>query len=94
MLIFKPKTIEFENQRKFHPPKKSIVDTELIINILPYSAKKNIANNIDEYSTLYPATNSASASGRSKGDLLVSANETIKKSIHKGNNGNINHKSF
>jgi len=27
-----------------------------------------------EYSTKYPATNSASASGRSKGGLFVSAN--------------------
>jgi len=94
MLIFNPKTIELEKHKKFQPPKKSIVDTELIINILPYSAKKNIANKIEEYSTLYPATSSASASGRSKGDLLVSAKETIKKRNHNGNNGNINHNSF
>ena len=93
ILIFNPKTIELEKQKKFHPPENNIVDTELIINILPYSARKNIANKIDEYSTLYPATNSASASGRSKGDLLVSASDTIGKSNHNGNKGKIYHKS-
>ena len=36
----------------FQPPRKNNVEIELIIKILPYSAKKNIANNIDEYSTL------------------------------------------
>jgi|TARA_B100000513_G_C11822474_1_gene159502 hypothetical protein len=50
-----------------HPPKKSIVLNELIISILAYSPKENIANPIAEYSTLYPDTNSASASGKSKG---------------------------
>jgi hypothetical protein len=38
-----------------------------------YSAKKNIANVIAEYSTLYPDTNSDSPSGKSKGTLAVSA---------------------
>jgi hypothetical protein len=35
--------------------------------ILLYSAKKKSAKPIAEYSTLYPETSSASASGRSKG---------------------------
>jgi len=47
--------------------------------MLLYSAKKNIAKAIDEYSTLYPATISASASGKSNGALLVSAKTEIKK---------------
>ena len=64
-------------KKKCHPPKKKIVDKQLIIIILPYSAKKNKANAIALYSTLYPATNSASASGRSKGVLFVSANALI-----------------
>jgi hypothetical protein len=46
---------------------------------LVYSPKKNNAKFIEEYSRLYPATSSASASGKSKGVLLVSANKTIKK---------------
>jgi len=54
---------------------------------LLYSPKKNIANIIDEYSTLYPATNSASASGKSNGDLFVSAIIEIKKIIADGNKG-------
>ena len=42
--------------------------------IFIFSPKKNWANVIAEYSTKYPATNSASASGKSKGGLFVSAN--------------------
>ena len=34
------------------PPKKKITLKQLIIKILPYSAKKNIAKAIAEYSTL------------------------------------------
>ena len=48
-------------------------------SMLKYSDKKNIAKNTPPYSTLYPATNSPSASGKSKGALFVSANEAIKK---------------
>lgn len=58
--------------------------------MLLYSAKKNIANTIEEYSTLYPATNSASASTKSKGARFVSASIEIKKTIAQGNNGKIN----
>jgi len=50
-----------------HPPTKRIVVIEHIRIILLYSAKKKSANPIAEYSTLYPETNSASASGRSNG---------------------------
>jgi len=52
--------------------------------MLLYSARKNIANDIDAYSTLYPATISASASGRSKGARFVSANTEIKNKTNKG----------
>lgn len=52
ILILIPKIKELLMYKKFQPPKKKIVETELIIKIFPYSAKKNIANNIDEYSTL------------------------------------------
>jgi len=58
--------------------------------ILPYSAKKNNANAIAEYSTLYPATSSASASGKSKGVRFVSARAIIKNNIQNGSNGNTN----
>jgi len=51
--------------------------------------EKNIAKIIEEYSTLYPATSSASASGRSNGDRLVSANIEIKKITAQGSNGTI-----
>jgi len=46
--------------------------------ILMYSARKNIANPIPEYSTWKPATISASPSARSKGCRFVSAIPEIK----------------
>ena len=54
---------------------------------------KNKANPIEEYSTLQPATNSASASGKSKGALLVSAKQEMKKSKSIGNKGKPNQTS-
>lgn len=77
-----------------HPPRNKIVFKLDISNILLYSPKKNIAKVIDEYSTLYPATNSASASGKSKGARLVSAKDDIKKISVKGHNGKINQMAF
>ena len=70
------------------PPKKRIVVTDDIKIILLYSAKKNNANPIAEYSTLYPDTSSASASGKSNGVRFVSARELTKNIIAAGNNGN------
>ena len=55
--------------------------------MFPHSPKKNKANPIPEYSTLYPDTNSASASGRSNGCRFVSANADTKNLLIIGNNG-------
>lgn len=74
-----------------HPPKKQRTTTAASHIILEYSAKKNIANVIPAYSTLYPATISASASGKSKGARLVSANTEIKNITLTGNKGTTNH---
>jgi hypothetical protein len=52
-----------------------------------YSPKKNNANVIEEYSVLYPETNSASASGKSKGARLVSAKAVMKKINNNGYSG-------
>jgi hypothetical protein len=62
--------------------------------IWAYSAKKNKANDILEYSTLYPDTNSDSPSVKSNGTLLVSAKADTKNIIAAGNNGIINHIGF
>ena len=62
----------------------------LIIIIAAYSPKKNIANNIEEYSVKYPPTNDDSSSGKSNGALFVSAKADIKKTINIGNKGKIN----
>ena len=58
--------------------------------ILLYSPKKNIAKGRDEKSTLYPATSSASASGRSKGVRFVSANIATRNTALTGNRGGKN----
>jgi len=62
-----------------HPPKNRIANNADINIILPYSPRKNIAKIIEEYSKLYPATISASASGKSNGALFVSAKIETKK---------------
>jgi hypothetical protein len=72
------------------PPKNKIVNIADINNMLLYSPRKNMAKIIEEYSTLYPATNSASASGKSNGVRLVSASMAIKKINALGSNGKIN----
>jgi hypothetical protein len=52
-----------------------------------YSAKKNKAKDIEEYSTLKPETNSDSPSVKSKGALLVSAKLETKNIIAAGQRG-------
>jgi hypothetical protein len=69
------------------PPKKIIVANALINIIELYSAKKNNAKPILEYSTLKPETNSDSASGKSNGARLVSAKILIRNIKNKGNKG-------
>jgi hypothetical protein len=76
--------------KESQPPKNNITIRIDISNILLYSPKKNNANNVEEYSTLKPATSSASASGKSKGVLLVSANIVIKNINANGKNGKQN----
>ena len=72
-----------------HPPKNKIEYKVHINKILPYSPKKKKAKIIDEYSRLYPATISASASGMSNGALFVSAIIEIKKIIATGHSINM-----
>src|SRR6185436_4476576 len=69
------------------PPKNNKLVILPINNKLAYSAMKNNAKPMEAYSTLYPATNSASASGKSKGARLVSAKHDIKNIIKRGNKG-------
>ena len=65
-----------------------------IKRMFAYSPSQNMAYIIPEYSVWYPATNSASASGKSKGGLLVSANAEIKKITNIGKRGITYHRSF
>src|ERR1700743_1049672 len=56
-----------------HPPRNSVAPSPEIESIATYSPRKNSANLKPEYSVKYPATSSDSPSGRSNGDLFVSA---------------------
>jgi hypothetical protein len=69
------------------PPKKRVDTKALIKSILAYSPKKNKAKVIAEYSTLYPETSSASASGKSKGCRFVSASIDTQNKTNIGNKG-------
>jgi hypothetical protein len=76
------------------PPKNKSTFNKDINIICPYSAKKNRAKVMAEYSTLNPETNSDSPSDKSKGALFVSAKEEIKNIINAGNRGIKNQISF
>ena len=62
--------------------------------MLAYSAKKNIANDMPEYSIMWPATISDSPSTTSKGWRLVSAKPEMKKTPKIGSSGNQFHEKM
>src|SRR6478609_11248752 len=67
------------------PPKnRMLIMAQSMITFI-YSARKNSRNGPEEYSTKKPATNSLSASKRSKGGRWVSAREETKKITSIGN---------
>jgi hypothetical protein len=76
------------------PPKKIITFNKDISIICPYSAKKNNAKVMAEYSTLNPDTSSDSPSDKSNGALFVSAKDETKNITNAGNKGTINQISF
>lgn len=73
-----------------YPPKNRIAVNVDINTILQYSARKKNTKIIPECSVKNPATNSDSASGKSKGVRLVSAKAEIKNIINNGNSGTTN----
>ena len=84
--VFKPKNIDcklinvsfINNSGKLNPPKNNMAEILLNKTIELYSAKKKNTNMIELCSVKKPATNSDSASCRSKGVLDDSANIDIK----------------
>src|SRR3954452_17674050 len=73
------------------PPRNSVVASAATVVMLTYSARKNIANLIDEYSVWKPATSSLSASGRSNGARLVSPTIAMRYMTNDGNSGTAYH---
>src|SRR3954451_5538557 len=67
------------------PPRNRIVVSAHIRTTATYSPRKNSRNGVEEYSTMWPATSSDSASTRSKGGLFVSASAEMKKMMNIGN---------
>ena len=72
-----------------NPLKKIQTPIADINNILTYSDKKINTKKTEEYSMLNPATNSPSASGKSKGALFVSASIPKKNNKKLGKNQKI-----
>uniref|UniRef100_A0A8K1ZR57 Uncharacterized protein n=1 Tax=Apiotrichum gracile TaxID=82516 RepID=A0A8K1ZR57_9TREE len=72
---------------KLYPPKNRIAANVDINTIEQYSPRKKNTKIIPECSVKNPATSSDSASGRSKGVRLHSANIAIKKIMNTGNRG-------
>src|SRR5690349_7888625 len=76
---------ETSGSGEFQLPKKRMTPSILTRSIMAYSASMIIAQRNPEYSVWKPATISDSASGRSKGALLLSASDAIKNMIQAGN---------
>src|SRR5215813_6082107 len=70
------------------PPKKNTAVSAEIRIMFAYSARKNSANAMPEYSTWKPATISDSPSATSKGARLVSATPEMKYTMKSGNSQN------
>ena len=60
------------------PPRNKVAANADTVIMFMYSAMKNMANRIEEYSVWNPPTSSPSASGRSKGARLVSPTMEIR----------------
>src|SRR2546421_13088025 len=69
------------------PPKNMIAQSALISHMFMYSAMKNSAKVMPEYSTMWPATISDSPSTTSKGARLVSATPLTKYTTAIGRGG-------
>src|SRR5258706_12901496 len=67
------------------PPRNRMLIMAQSMMTFMYSARKNSRNGPEEYSTKKPATNSLSASKRSKGGRWVSASDDTKKITSIGN---------
>ena len=70
------------------PPKNSSTAKMATSHILAYSARKNMAKAMPEYSTMCPATISDSPSTTSNGCRLVSASPEMKYTTKIGSRGN------
>src|ERR1035441_527727 len=69
------------------PPRKKMAVNAAMRIMLAYSARKNSAKPIPEYSVWNPATMTDSSSAKSNGARLVSATPAIKYTTNIGNKG-------
>src|SRR6476619_6229089 len=73
-----------------HPPKKRVAASADTVIMFMYSAMKNMAKRIEEYSVWKPPTSSPSASGRSNGARLVSPTIEVRYTRNDGSRMNTN----
>src|SRR5690606_40012447 len=64
------------------PPRKKVLVIAAISHMFPYSARKNRAKAMPEYSTMWPATISDSPSTTSNGARQVSATPDTRKTMN------------
>src|ERR1700741_1893721 len=69
------------------PPRNRMVVSAHITVIDTYSPSMNSRYGVEEYSTMKPPIGQYSASGKSKGAVLVSTNADTKKMMNFGNRG-------
>src|SRR5262247_540169 len=69
------------------PPRNRMVAIAHIVVMATYSPSMNRRYGVEPYSTMKPATSSDSASTRSNGGRLVSANAEMKNTANIGNSG-------
>src|SRR3954453_16748181 len=82
-----PLSMSDSGQGQRQPPRNRVVASAQTVVMLTYSARKNIANLIEEYSVWNPATSSLSASGRSNGARFVSPTIEMMYMTNDGNSG-------
>lgn len=85
--VLNPNDIKPGKRGAHQPPKNKREVRQHMNKMFALSPRKNNAKPMAEYSTKYPATNSASASGKSKGWRLVSAKAEMKNMMNNGNKG-------
>src|SRR5258706_15181341 len=86
-----PSRMNVKPKGESHPPQKSSAEIDETRIMFAYSARKNTAKVMPEYSTWKPATISLSPSEPSNGARFVSPSPAMKGTTNIGSSGSQNH---